>query len=52
MSYQKAFNLTGAISPEVLADALAIATEGAPPGWRVITAPTAERSKVKRRPKL
>ena len=52
LSYQKAFNVAGSISPEVLADAFAIANEGAAAGWRVITAPTAERSKAKRRPKL
>jgi len=52
LSYQKEFGLvTGSISPEVLADAFAIATEGKPPGWTVITAKSEVIRKAKRRPK-
>ena len=57
VSYQKAFgNLTetttSTIPAEVLADAAAIAAEGLPPGWRVITTQTDLKAKPKKRPKL
>ncbi len=54
MSYQKAFEgaTSEVIPPAVLADAFAIAAEGMPPGWRVITAETKIPPRPKRRPKV
>ena len=53
VSYQKTFGDAGSrtISPEILADAAAIAAEGLPPGWRVVTAETQLTPKAKPKPK-
>ena len=50
VSYQKAFDgKPRLVSAESLADAAAIAAEGVPPGWRVITAATEASPRPKRR---